>query len=228
MRKTCNHETIVDYIYGELSGDAKRQFEQHMQSCESCSGEVQSLTGLRGIMKPDVVPPMPYVVNIPAPALQQPIVLPLHQSTWFRVVATMAAAVILVVLTARLVDLQVQVGDGAIILRFGEPAAIVAEPQPVETAPNLELLFAEFKAEQQKFVNSLTDSVRTAQQKQLNQTLVAFERYLDQRRSQDLELIALSLDEIQQLNDNRFIETQYVISQLINQMNQELITINRR
>jgi hypothetical protein len=228
MRKTCNHETIVDYIYGELSDDAQRQFEQHMQGCESCSGEVRSLTGLRGILKPDVVPPMPHAVSIPAPAPQQTSVLPLHQSTWFRVVATMVAAVILVVLTARLVDLQVQVGDGAITLRFGEPATIVAEPQPVETAPNLELLFAEFKAEQQKFVNSLTDSVRAAQQKQLNQTLVAFERYLDQRRSEDLELIALSLDEMQQLNDNRFIETQYVISQLINQMNQELITINSR
>src|SRR5690606_7438494 len=106
--------------------------------------------------------------------------------------------------------------------------ATVAQPEQIDTAPDLHLLFAEFRAEQQQFVNSLSDSIKIAQQKQLDQTLDAFERYLDRRRSDDLELIALSLDEMQQLNDNRFIETQYVISQLINQMNQDLITINRR
>lgn len=171
---------------------------------------------------------MPRSIQLPTLNPQLAPVLPLHQSTWFRAVATVAAAVILIVLTARLVDLQVQVEDGALTLRFGEPAAIVAKPQPVETAPNLEFMFAEFKAEQQLFVNSLSDSVRMSQQRQLDQTLAAFERYLDRRRSEDLELIALSLDEMQQLNDNRFIETQYVLSQLINQMNQELITLNRR
>lgn len=228
MKKTCNPETIVSYLYDDLSTDDRRAFEQHLDSCEPCCAEVESLKGLRGVFTSEAVPPMPRSIQLPTLNPQLAPVLPLHQSTWFRAVATVAAAVILIVLTARLVDLQVQVEDGALTLRFGEPAAIVAKPQPVETAPNLEFMFAEFKAEQQLFVNSLSDSVRMSQQRQLDQTLAAFERYLDRRRSEDLELIALSLDEMQQLNDNRFIETQYVLSQLINQMNQELITLNRR
>jgi anti-sigma factor RsiW len=228
MKKSCNPETIVSYIYDDLSADAKQAFELHLDSCEPCRIEVQSLKGLRGTFAPESVPPMPRTIQLPTPTPQLAAVLPLHQSTWFRAVATVAAAVILVVLTARLADLQVQVADGALTLRFGEPTAIVAQPLPVETAPNLELMFAEFKTEQQQFVNSLSDSVRMSQQRQLDQTLAAFERYLDRRRSEDLDLIALSLDEMQQLNDNRFIETQYVISQLINQMNQDLITFNRR
>jgi hypothetical protein len=36
------------------------------------------------------------------------------------------------------------------------------------------------------------------------------------------------LDEMQQINDTRFVETQYMLSQLVNQMNQELLTVNRR
>jgi anti-sigma factor RsiW len=228
MKKTCNPETIVSYLYDDLSADDRRAFEQHLDSCEPCHSEVQSLKGLRGTFTPEPVPPMPRSIQLPTPTPQLASVLPLHQSTWFRVVATVAAAVILVVLTARLVDLHVQIADGAMIVRFGDVPGSVAKPEPVETAPNLEFMFAEFKVEQQHFVNSLSDSVRMSQQRQLDQTLAAFERYLDRRRSEDLELIALSLDEMQQLNDNRFIETQYVISQLINQMNQDLITFNRR
>lgn len=228
MRKPCNPETIVSYLYDDLSAEDRRTFEQHLDSCEPCRAEVQSLKGLRGAFAPESVPPMPRSVQLPTPTPQLASVLPLHQSTWFRAVATVAAAVIMIVVTARLVDLRVQVADGAMIVRFGDAPKSVAKPEPVDTAPNLELLFAEFKAEQQQFVNSLSDSVRMSQQRQLDQTLAAFERYLDRRRSEDLELIALSLDEMQQLNDNRFIETQYVISQLINQMNQDLITLNRR
>ena len=52
--------------------------------------------------------------------------------------------------------------------------------------------------------------------------------HIEQRRIEDLELIALSLDEMQQINDTRFVETQYMLSQLVNQMNQELLTVNRR
>jgi hypothetical protein len=228
MRKPCNPEKIVSYIYDDLSADERRTFEQHLDSCETCRTEVQSLKGLRSEFAPESVPPMPRTVELPTPAPQLAAVLPLHQSTWFRAVATVAAAVILIVITARMADLQIQVADGAMIVRFGDAPESVVKPEPVETAPDLELLFAEFKAEQQHFVNSLSDSVRASQQKQLDQTLAAFQRYLDDRRAEDLELIALSLDEMQQLNDNRFIETQYVISQLINQMNQDLITLNRR
>lgn len=228
MRKPCNLETIVSYLYDDLSAVERRVFEQHIDGCEPCRDEVQSLKGLRGAFVLESMPPMPRTVQLPSPTPQRTAVLPLYQSNWFRAVATVAAAIILIVLTARLVDLRVQVADGAMIVRFGDAPESVAKPEPVDTAPSLELLFAELKAEQQLFVNSLTDSVRASQQQQFDQTLDAFQRYLDDRRTEDLELIALSLDEMQRLNDNRFIETQYVISQLVNQMNQELITLNRR
>lgn len=228
MKKACNPETVVAYIYDELDTDARRQFEQHLDGCAPCRDEVDALRGLRSTFTPEAVPPMPAAVRLPEVQPVPASVLPLHQVTWFRAVATVAAAVILVVLTARLVDLRVIVADGAMTLRFGDAPAAVATPEPVETAPDLEHLFAEFRAEQTQFVNGLTDSVRASQQKQFDQTLMAFQRYLDDRRAEDLELIALSLDQMQQLNDSRFIETQYVISQLITQMNQELITINRR
>lgn len=226
MKRACNPETVVAYIYDELNTDEHRAFEQHMGSCKPCRDEVDALRRLRSGMIQDAVPSMPAEIDLPELHPAPASVLPLHQATWFRVVATVAAAVILVVLTARLVDLRVIVSDGAMTFRFGD--APTATPEPVETAPDLELLFAEFKAEQTQFVNGLTDSVRASQQKHFDQTLMAFQRYLDERRAEDLELIALSLDQMQQLNDSRFIETQYVISQLITQMNQELITINRR
>lgn len=228
MKRSCNPETVVAYIYDELVADERRTFEQHMGSCKPCRDEVDAIRGIRHGFAQDEVPPMPATIRLPEIQTAPASVLPLHQSTWFRAVATVAAAVILVVLTARLVDLQVTVADGSMTLRFGDAPDAIAVPEPVETAPNLELLFAEFKAEQRQFVNGLTDSVRASQQKQFDQTLLAFQRYLDDRRAEDLELIALSLDQMQQLNDSRFIETQYVISQLITQMNQELITLNRR
>lgn len=228
MKRACNPETVVAYIYDELNTDERRAFEQHMGSCKPCRDEVDALRRLRSGMIQDAVPSMPAEIRLPELQTATASVIPMHHSTWFRAIATVAAAIILIVITARLVDLRITVTDGAMTLSFGDAPEAVATPDPVETAPNLELLFAEFKAEQQQFVNGLTDSVRVSQQKQFDQTLLAFQRYLDDRRAEDLELIALSLDQMQQLNDSRFIETQYVISQLITQMNQELITLNRR
>ena len=117
--------------------------------------------------------------------------------------------------------------DGALTIRFG-PAPMAVEPTPVEDSRAIEVLLAEFKADQQALIQSLADSVRLQQQQQFDQTLAAFGRYLDGRRQEDLQLIAASLDEIQQIHDDRYLETNIILSQLINQMNRELLTMNAR
>ncbi len=170
---------------------------------------------------------MPGIVRLPEPALVPATVVPLRQTTWFRALVSSAAAILILLLGARVSGLNMTVHDGALTIRFG-PAQMAAQPTPVETAPDVEILLAQFKAEQQAFVQSLTDSVRIRQQQQFDQTLAALGRYLDGRRQEDLQLIASSLDEIQQIHDDRYFETNVILSQLINQMNRELLTMNAR
>ena len=228
MKQTCNPEIIIAYLYDEIDQTAKSQCEAHLLECESCRKEVQAFQGIRTSLKPEDAPPMPYSIRMPLSSTQTASVLPLYQLSWFRIMASSAAAMMLIMLSAWITDLRVEFGQHAVTIGFGSPAELNSVPIQKGLDTDLERMMAQFRNEQSNLVNSLSDSIRQSQQQQFDQTLAAFQRYLEQRRIEDLELIALSLDEMQQINDTRFVETQYMLSQLVNQMNQELLTVNRR
>jgi len=228
MKCTITPEERIDYIYDELDAEARLRMEKHIATCAECRADIAGLQDLQTKLPHHEAPPMPGILRLPSAEPVKATVTPLLQTTWFRALASTAAAMLIIIFGAQFAGLNIRVDDGATTIRFGEPVATVPNPEQIETAPDLQQLFAEFRAEQQQFVNSLSDSIKLAQQKQFDQTLVAFGRYLDERRDEDLVLIATNLEEMQRLNDNRFIETQFVISQLINQMNQDLNTITRR
>ena len=228
MKSTCNHEMIIAYLYDELDQSEKKLCEAHLQECELCRLEVESFQKLRVDLKPSEAPPMPHSIRVPLPVTQPSTAIPLHHMTWFRAMASTAAAFVLIILTAWLTDLRLEFSERALTIGFGSSTEATSAPIPSDLRPDLQAIMAQFRNEQSNLVNSLSDSIRQSQQEQFDQTLAAFQRYLEQRRVEDLKLIALSLDEMQQINDNRFVETQYVLSQLVNQMNQELLTVNRR
>jgi hypothetical protein len=228
MKSTCNHEKIIAYLYDELDQFEKNHCELHFQECEQCRWEVESFRILRAELKPSEAPPMPHAIHIPRPSIQPASSTPLLQTTWFRAMASSAAAILVLILTAWFTELRLEVGEGKLTIGFGPAIEASTESTFSDLRPDLEVLMAQFRNEQSNLVNSLSDSIRQSQQEQFDQTLAAFQRYLEQRRVEDLNLIALSLDEMQQINDYRFVETQYVLSQLVNQMNQEILTVNRR
>jgi hypothetical protein len=227
MNKKCNQEMLITYLYDELDPEQKKIWEEHLRECVSCQQEVEHFRALRANMEPSEAPSMPYSIRLPMYASQPNTVVSLYQTTWFRVLISSAAAILLILFSAWFTNLRLDWTHNSLTISF-DPDTIPSE-QPLNASPeDLELLMAQFRNEQSNLVNSLSDSIRQSQQKQFDQTLAAFQRYLEQRRIEDLELIALSLDEMQQINDTRFVETQYMLSQLVNQMNQELLTVNRR
>ncbi len=42
-------EQLLDYVYGELSPDAARAFEQHLAGCARCQTEAQSFGRVRAV-----------------------------------------------------------------------------------------------------------------------------------------------------------------------------------
>jgi Putative zinc-finger len=67
-------DRLLDYVYGELSGDDLEQFKLHLLSCEKCKRELQGLERVRSAVKqsmPPVEPPVDKMAQLMLAAAQQ-------------------------------------------------------------------------------------------------------------------------------------------------------------
>src|SRR5262249_30175070 len=64
---------LLDYVYGELSGDDLEQFKLHLLSCDKCKRELQGLERVRSAVKqamPAVDPPVDKMAQLMLAAAQ--------------------------------------------------------------------------------------------------------------------------------------------------------------
>ena len=119
-------ESIVAYVYDELSSAHRREFEAHLASCADCRAEAGGLTATRRHLA-SWKPPEPdlgfRVIRggaAPAPAV------PLR-SRFAPALALAAAAVIVLAVAAAIANIEVRYGgDGSMTVRTGWAAGQVA------------------------------------------------------------------------------------------------------
>jgi Putative zinc-finger len=147
MSETQEHtpsecDSLLDYVYGELSGDALEQFKLHLLTCEKCKRELAGLERVRTAVKqamPQVEPPADKMSQLLHAAAQQK---PKRGKVLMfarRVVshpAYMAAAVVVIVGGAMAYNFRA----GRVMMPAAEPELheAVATKMPVAATPPVE------------------------------------------------------------------------------------------
>jgi hypothetical protein len=125
-------ESIVDYVYDELSSAQRQAFEAHLATCADCWAEVAGLTSTRRHLatwkppEPDLGFRVIHGGAAPAPALPR-------RHRFAPAFAFAAAAVIVLAVAAAIANIEVRYGgDGSMTVRTGWAAAPAALDGPQE------------------------------------------------------------------------------------------------
>ncbi len=121
-------EQLISYLYEEGGDEERAAVEAHLLTCASCRDEVSELRSVRSDLGRWQPPDADFTVRILRDA-------PAAPRAWWRVpvwaTSALAAGLVLAI-GAAAANLEVQVGNGALIVRTGwsKPAATPAAPPP--------------------------------------------------------------------------------------------------
>lgn len=121
------------YLYGELEEEDQRKFDQYLLDNADAREELERLRGMRKVLssaedKEIIAPPIFIGHDLPAsPERRQRY---FRNTPYFRMIATIAASLLLIIMVGKLTGTQLAVSDHELRLSFGE--------QPDEVKPNAE------------------------------------------------------------------------------------------
>ena len=113
-------ERITDYVFGELSASEMAEVKSHLLQCADCTKEVDQFQRTHSVLKasPDVNPPRSMVFEFEKPGMNR----------FWRWVAPIAAAAVLVIGVALTAPVQIQWEGSQLTIAFGKIAAPAAPP----------------------------------------------------------------------------------------------------
>lgn len=113
----CNHERLLDYLYGELSASERDAFERHLHDCMECRTELAELGGTRLALASWSPPESQIGFKIVRSAEPQPQPRAAHR---FRPAWGLAAAAVLVLAAAAAIaNLEVRYDRNGFVVRTG-------------------------------------------------------------------------------------------------------------
>jgi anti-sigma factor RsiW len=126
-------ERLVSFLYGETSQRERAEVEAHLADCAACAEEVDELRAVRG----DLAAWQPPVAELGFRIVREPVTA---SRRWWAVPAWAPVAMAAGVLLALAASVQVEYGNGAIVVRTGwatknaPPAAGVQTASPTSGA----------------------------------------------------------------------------------------------
>ena len=124
MKHKLNEATLIAYLYGELSATEKSEVEKYFRENPEAYREFQNLqlvkAALGKIADKEVIAPPVFMDERP--------VITLWRSGFFRYAASIAAAFFVVMIGAKLLDVQMKYADNEFTLSFGDIKKEVVAP----------------------------------------------------------------------------------------------------
>lgn len=125
-------ERITDYIFGELPASEMAEAQRHLSQCADCAMAVEQFQHTHSMLKasPDLNPPRSVVFEFEKPATNR----------FWKWVAPVAAAAVLLLGVALLAQVHIQWKDSQLTIAFGQilppvpQPAVASQPLVVERA----------------------------------------------------------------------------------------------
>lgn len=201
---------MIDSLYQEISPPDAARLEEHLQGCQSCQAEFSALTSTSRLLQkwPDLDPNMHIVFMTGSQSWLKKFFsfLPVRKLAYGFAVA---AAIIFMVLTIANSNVQYQNGNWDIQLGLARRPASA----PPIYATRAELL--QTQNENILLIRQLLEANNLEQQQLVQRTLAQLALDLEQRRRQDLSLVARSLDNVHYGAKIRLDRTDQVLNNLI-------------
>ncbi len=215
MNKTEIKQKLIDYLYNEMADAERTEFEEYIAKHPDVKKELDELRGVRNVLG-----------QIPVPEKAESMVAGSLQSkpdsnqtegskrTYpvIRYMVAVAAIFLATLLTFSFINLQVGSDENGFYVHFGEHSV------PQEQAVNEEMLadlLNQIRDENALFVAAMVEQSSARQSEQIEEVLNALTDYYDQRRQQDLLLIAEGFSQLEQDTYHRFMQTDEVIGEII-------------
>jgi anti-sigma factor RsiW len=128
-------ERITDYVFEELSAAEMAEVKSHLAACSACRKEVELFQRTHSLLKasPDVNPPRNIVFEFEKPAMNR----------FWKWVAPMTAAAVLLMGVALAAPLQIRWNDSQLTIAFGRLPEPAPAPPAVAPAPVVERVVAQ-------------------------------------------------------------------------------------
>lgn len=217
MKCEFSREKLVGFVYDELPADRKREVEEHLTTCASCSKEVQHLTHTTKLLRalPDE-----------EPQLNLRFVEPGSRKSWLGKVVSrpvgigMAVGTVAALLLLALLNFDVSYTEGNLSVKlslFPQPSQPVTE----SAADSVQYVTRpQFEAWQEDHVTAVEDllaEVETRQRRESRVLLAELLQEIERQRQQDLRVVGRGLEAVQLTNEDRFRRTSAVLNQLLMQ-----------
>lgn len=216
---------LMDYIYGELEGQEKSDFEKVLKNDPELQEDLRDLQKTRSVLKQ---------VPLEEPSHRLMIVKPerngfsewwsdasktvIPKSGFARTAMAIAAVFLLTLMIASVLRVQITTADHGMVITFGASAPVVQQGVNEETVFALMNLIREENA---LLAANLIEESREKQEEQFEEVMTTFVQYVEQQRENDLRLIGRGLAQLEEETWYRHIQTSETLGELIYAINQQ-------
>lgn len=219
MNKETARSLFMDYLYGELEQDQRKELEIFLSQDPELQKELDELGDVRSMLQH---------LPVQDPAEQLVMVEPNKsgfQDWWNELIESwiptngfaragfaMASVLILFVVVGAFTKVNISVDNGGFNLTFGEKQEII---QQGFTPEQVDYLIQQMREENALMVSEAVQAVQQSQDEKLEQTLINFADYVELQRRNDLQMISSGLSNMEETYYDRFRQTDQVLGELI-------------
>ena len=223
MDKETARSLFMDYMYGELEADRRKELEQYLQKHPELREELDQLMEVRSMLghlsaeEPAEQLVMMEPESDSSPAWWTTFFAPLLGWNSLARTAFATAFLFLLFFTAgALTDMNFSAGSNGISLTFGEQPSVQQGISPQE----VQLMLNEVKQDNAELMAELLQASQQQQEEQFQRTLASFADYINEQRYSYLQMLSSGLSSIEQSYYDRFQQTDQVLGDIIQTVSQ--------
>lgn len=219
---------MMDYLYEEMDDQEKKAFEALIQKKPELQKELNELRMTRDLMSTHstAVPTFQPVQSVQTETNTETASQPdqsetgriLYLSPFVRNLVAIAASLMIVILGIAFAGVEAGSTKNGFYITIGNPPAEPAVPMAAESDLTEERVIAmleQMQSEQALFLAELMEEVQTQQSEQVHELVAVLTDYYEERRQQDLRMIAAGMNELEYETQNRFDRTNTALGSLI-------------
>lgn len=255
MNYKPDESVLISWLYGELDETEKERVEKYFQENPEELKKMQRLSDVKDIMSnirdKEVIAPPLFMDDDTK-------VIPFWRTNSFRTVATIAASFLLILVAARLLNMQVNYANSELRISFGKPAETpmgagltamqvqqMIDQSVAESRSDLDAAIRNTLASNTTQINQLVKQASSAskqdirnfvstiqqdnlaqmrdylqlsasdQRKYTDNLIVEFSKFLQEQRTQDINMFQTRFSHIEQNTDELKTETEQILASII-------------
>lgn len=210
---------LMDYLYDEMDEVQKRDFDALLASRPDLQKEYNDLREMRELLSssPSAIPEYKPDLPVQSGSSTDKRSYDNRDSNFslnstLKTIFAIAASILIILVGSSLAGLNMGQTEAGFYLTFGE---LPAQPVSGITEEQVYELIEQMHVEQTVILTRLLEQAQNHQNQQFNEVLTLLTNYYDERREQDLMMIAEGIDQLEAQTHHRFNYTNAALGDII-------------